>query len=63
MPGKGVITYKFYVLLENNSILCYYSSEQFQEKVKQNKMLGQLGLFDSQNWVITNLKSINFFSD
>lgn len=49
MPGKGVMTYKFYVLLENNSILCYYSSEQFQEKIKHNKMLGQLGLFDSSS--------------
>lgn len=30
VPGEGVITYKVYVLYENNSIIYYYSAEQFQ---------------------------------
>jgi len=30
VPGEGVLTYKIYVLYENNSIIYYYSAEQFQ---------------------------------
>lgn len=30
IPGKSVITYKFYVLFENLSISCFYSAEQFE---------------------------------